>query len=40
MVRSVDFATRFHACEDKATAADWKRVGKHFTDVGFPPWLE
>lgn len=40
MVRSVDFATKFHACKDKATAADWKRVGKQFADVGFPPWLE
>ena len=40
MVRSVDFASKFHACKDKATAADWKRVGKRFTDIGFLPWLE
>ena len=40
MVRSVDFACTYHACKTKVPATDWKRLGKHFADVGFPPWLE
>lgn len=40
MVRSVDFASGFHACKNRVTNDAWDRVGDHFASVGFPAWLE
>ncbi len=40
MVRSVDFASRFHACKSSVDEGLWGTVERNFSDVGFPPWLE
>src|SRR5262249_38598680 len=40
MVRSVHFASRFHACKDKVSRTLWSRVEKQFADLGFPDWFE